>query len=151
MFTLLQSGVVKLNSALFLYTCAGSLFGASSTPAFGSTGVFGAASAPPLAPACLAAASLAAAALLPLLLAASTSLPLLLLLRVHWRSPALGQQQQARAAVQPATVGQQPYGLLQPLPQVNVPEHKVGEKGWVDCFDGNVIVILCSDGLCRCT
>lgn len=31
----------------------------------------------------------------------------------------------AAAAVPPATVGQQPYGALQPLPQVNVLEHKV--------------------------
>jgi hypothetical protein len=28
--------------------------------------------------------------------------------------------------VAPATVGQQPYGVLQPLPTINVPEHKVG-------------------------
>jgi hypothetical protein len=31
----------------------------------------------------------------------------------------------AAAAVASATVGQQPYGVLQPLPTINVPEHKV--------------------------
>jgi hypothetical protein len=106
--------------------CAGSLFGAASTPAFGSTGVFGAASTPAAgsslfggsvfgnssgaAPAAGGLSFAAPAAAAPGTLA----------------FPALGQQQQAQVVVQPATVGQQPYGMLQPLPQVNVPEHKVG-------------------------
>lgn len=30
--------------------------------------------------------------------------------------------------VQPPGVAQQPYGALQPLPQVNVPEQQVGQR-----------------------
>lgn len=127
--SLMQVHVCHLCVVCVLFVCnvcAGSLFGAASTPAFGSAGVFGAASTPATGSSLFGGSVFGStSAPAPAAGGFSFAAPAAAAAPGTLAFPTLGQQQQAQTAVQPTTVGQQPYGLLQPLPQVNVPEHKV--------------------------
>lgn len=110
----------------YFLNALGSLFGASSAPAFGATGggLFG--STPTSNPASggslFGGSAFGAAPATGGLFGAPASTPAAGAFGGFGAAPAAGA---AAAPVQPATVGQQPYGALQPLPNVNVPEHKV--------------------------
>lgn len=114
-------------AVLCLLHPAGSLFGGSSTPAFGTTGgsLFGSTptSTPATGTSLFGGSTFGAAPATGGLFGAAPaagSAPAGSAFGGFGAAPAA-----AAAPVQPASVGQQPYGALQPLPQVNVPENKV--------------------------
>jgi hypothetical protein len=112
---------------LYLYT-AGSLFGGSTTPAFGQTpqpSLFG--SSTPAAGTSLFGGSTFGAPAAPATggLFGAAQNPAAPAAGGFGFGGAAAAAAPAAAAVAPATVGQQPYGVLQPLPTINVPEHKV--------------------------